>query len=191
MESISSVFGLALFSLLVACAPPASEVPEPEVTKAPEAKLGSDTDESVPLVDLLNAKQPMPGLLSGGQPTTEQLAAAAQAGYRTVITLRGEGELADRDEEREVEELGMVFQALPISGKEALNEANARSLGNLLNDPQAQPILLHCGSGNRVGGLLALKAHFVDGLPPEEALAFGMSSGLTSLEETVRERLGL
>ena len=39
--------------------------------------------------------------------------------------------------------------------------------------------------------MLALKAHWIDGEEPEAALEFGLSAGLTSLENPVRELLGL
>ena len=52
-------------------------------------------------------------------------------------------------------------------------------------------MLLHCGSGNRVGALLALKAFWLDGGSAEEALEVGLAGGVTRLEPTVRELLGL
>jgi protein tyrosine phosphatase (PTP) superfamily phosphohydrolase (DUF442 family) len=50
------------------------------------------------------------------------------------------------------------------------------------------PVLLHCGSGNRVGAVLALR-HSLSGASEEEAIAFGNDAGLTKLEDVVRERL--
>jgi len=49
-------------------------------------------------------------------------------------------------------------------------------------------VLVHCGSGNRVGALLALRAS-LDGADDEKALALGREGGLSSLEGVVRERL--
>ena len=46
------------------------------------------------LIQLPNAKQPAPGLLTGGQPTEADLQAAAAAGYKTVINLRPGSEMA-------------------------------------------------------------------------------------------------
>ena len=51
------------------------------------------------------------------------------------------------------------------------------------------PVLLSCGSSNRCGALLALKAYFVDGKSKDQALAFGRSGGLKALEPTVTARL--
>jgi len=48
--------------------------------------------------------------------------------------------------------------------------------------------LLHCGSGNRVGALLALLKSS-QGASDEAALEYGISAGLTGLEPVVRARL--
>ena len=49
------------------------------------------------------------------------------------------------------------------------------------------PVLLHWGSGNRVGAILALR-HSLSGADDEEAFSYGRSAGLTGLEPVVRER---
>ena len=51
--------------------------------------------------------------------------------------------------------------------------------------------VLYCGSGNRVGALIALRAHLIEGIGAEEALALGKEAGLTRLEPKVREALSL
>ncbi|SVC09755.1 uncharacterized protein METZ01_LOCUS262609, partial [marine metagenome] len=47
----------------------------------------------------------------------------------------------------------------------------------------------YCASGNRVGGLLALKAYWLDGVEPDDALEIGRQAGLTGLESAVQELL--
>jgi protein tyrosine phosphatase (PTP) superfamily phosphohydrolase (DUF442 family) len=76
---------------------------------------------------------------------------------------------------------------LPIAGKDAISFDNARKLDGLLKEYPG-PVLVHCGSGNRVGALLALRAS-LDGADDEKALALGREGGLSSLEGVVRERL--
>jgi protein tyrosine phosphatase (PTP) superfamily phosphohydrolase (DUF442 family) len=49
-------------------------------------------------------------------------------------------------------------------------------------------VLVHCGSSNRVGAVFALRAK-MNGANDEDALAFGKSAGMTSLESTVKTRL--
>lgn len=117
-----------------------------------------------------------------------QLEAARDAGYETVINLRLETEPGAKREE--VEGLGMGYVALPIAGKEGLTRENAQELAWALGEATS-PVLLHCGSSNRVGALLALKAFYIDGMEPRDALELGLESGLKSLEPEVRQQLGL
>ena len=126
--------------------------------------------------------------LAGGQPTADELAALAEQGFETVINLRMPDEDATTAEV--AEELGMNYVSLPIDGSAGLTEENAIAFAELLGELEG-PAVVHCGSGNRVGAMYALKAFYVDGMSSEEALAVGQEAGLTSLEDSVREQLGL
>lgn len=153
--------------------------------------LAAAADEpGTPRIEIMNALTPLPGVLSGGQVTEEQLAEAAAAGYRTVVNLRTSEEPLEWDEPARVEELGMRYVALPIAGAEGVTRDNAEKLARILGEAE-RPLLLHCGSGNRVGALFALKAYYLEGEDPETALAIGLDAGLTKLEPKVREVLGL
>ena len=153
---------------------------------------GSIWAESPPVAELQirNAKTPIEGVTSGGQPTEDELHQAAELGYQTVVNLRTEAEEMPFDEAELVESLGMHYVSLPVAGSEGINAENARALAEVL-DRSARPILLHCGSGNRVGALFALKAYAVDGKDAATALQVGRDAGLTRLEPVVREKLGL
>jgi len=137
-------------------------------------------------LELPNLKAPDEGLYSCGQPTLEQLRQLHEKGIRTIISLRGEGE-CDFDERAAVEALGMTFYQIPIAGPGDISEENARRLSQIMDAPGERPILVHCGSGNRVGALYALKAFHCDGCDPEDAVARGRSAGLTQLEPLVRQ----
>ena len=153
---------------------------EPSEAHAP---AGDDWAKLLP-----NARRPLDGVVSGGQPSEEQLAAAAAAGYRTVINLRMPSEDGLPGEAERVAELGLDYLSLPIDGADGITEDNARELAQALETAE-RPLLLHCGSGNRIGALLALSAYHVDGKSAEESIQFGLDSGLTRLEPVVRERL--
>jgi len=147
----------------------------------------AEESESQSLTALLpNGKEPLPGIIVGGQPTVEQLDEAARLGLKTVINLRTEGESdVDRDE---VEARGMAYVALPIGSADDLNAENAATLSEVLAEAE-RPVMVHCGSGNRVGALFAVKAFHVDGLEAQEALEFGREAGMTRLEEAVSAHL--
>jgi protein tyrosine phosphatase (PTP) superfamily phosphohydrolase (DUF442 family) len=110
----------------------------------------------------------------------------AKSGYVAVIDLRTAGESRGLDESTVVEDLDMDYVSLPI-GPDGISFENARTLDELIKGYE-DPVLVHCGSSNRVGALLALRAS-LDGADDEAALAAGREGGLTRLEPTVLEVL--
>lgn len=131
---------------------------------------------------------PRAGLYTAGQPAASDWAAIAARGIGTVVNLRTPGEMDGRDEAAEVRAAGMRYVAIPVAGAEGVNETNARRLGEVLRAVEG-PVLVHCASGNRAGGLLALMAARDEGLPAEQALALGRAAGMTSTEARVRAAL--
>ena len=130
---------------------------------------------------------PRAGLLCAGQPDAAAWVDYAKAGYRTVISLRSASELVGRDEASEVRAAGMEFKQLPVDGLADMDFGHADALGEMLSTLES-PVLVHCGSGNRVGALLAL-LEFRRGADSEAALSFGRRAGLTGAEAHVRAQL--
>lgn len=130
---------------------------------------------------------PVNGITSAGQPDEPALRVFAGSGYAAVIDLRTAGEDRGLDEQAVVEGLGMQYLSLPI-GRDGITFENAKALDELLA-AYDQPVLVHCGSANRVGALLALRAS-MKGADDEQALEAGREGGLTGLEGKVREALG-
>lgn len=122
---------------------------------------------------------------SAGQPSKDDLVEIAEQGYVAVIDLRMPNEDRGLDETSEVESLGMEYIALPIAASDGLTVANANTLAAMIEKYDA-PVLVHCGSGNRVGALMALQASD-DGASADEAIEIGKEFGLTRLEGKVRE----
>lgn len=153
---------------------------------APLFQRGAEPAELSPIPE---ARQPLPGVVTGGAPSAEQLRAAQALGYQTVISLLPSQE-RDEGAPEAVEQLGMRFVSIPIAGADDLTEENARELGRVLRSAE-RPLILHCASGNRSGALLALAAFYVEGVSAESALELGLRAGLTSLRPAVEARLGL
>lgn len=129
--------------------------------------------------------RPREGLLVAGQPGSGDWSALAASGVRTVVNLRPEGELKGRDERAEVAAAGMRYVELPVSGPADITPENAKALSALLAQADG-PVLVHCASGNRVGGLLAV-AMAQNGMTTAQALDFGRSAGMKSIEGRARE----
>jgi len=130
---------------------------------------------------------PERGFVSTGQPDSEVLEQVAAAGFVAVVDLRTDGEDRGIDEQSEVERLGMQYVSLPVSGSADFSFAKAAELDRLLGEFDG-PVLLHCGSGNRVGALFALRAS-LNGASADEALEEGTRAGLTRSKSLVEQRL--
>lgn len=154
-----------------------------------EPAPASGTHVDIAVVAESGQVTPVNGITSSGQPDEAALRVFADAGYVAVIDLRGVDE--DRgmaDEKATVEALGLDYVALPISSRAEINFDNAKELDAVLQGIDG-PVLLHCGSGNRVGAMLALRRS-LHGADNDQSIAYGKDAGLTGLEGVVRERLG-
>lgn len=131
--------------------------------------------------ELPGLRQPRPGLYTGGQPAAEAWGAMAAAGVATVINLRPEAELAGRDEAAEVRAAGMAYHQIPVAGADGITAENADRLWSLLKEAKG-PVVVHCASGNRVGGLLSVALARHGGVGADGALALGREAGMASTE---------
>ncbi len=91
------------------------------------------------------------------------------------------------DEESAVQQLGMTYHNIPISGPQDLTDAAVELLLEMLDEAPGKT-LIHCASSNRVGAMLALAAQ-KKGATVEQALAIGRSGGLTRMEPMVAQIL--
>lgn len=131
-----------------------------------------------------NFNQPAANLITGGQPSQADLKRLKAAGVSKVINLRGPDEAVAFDEQAAAEALGMTYISLPVAGAGDVTVDKARALYQHLQGDDK--ILIHCASGNRVGALLAIGAHDINGKAVTESLAFGRAAGLSSLEPKVQ-----
>jgi uncharacterized protein (TIGR01244 family) len=131
---------------------------------------------------------PVGGISSSGQPDATSLGVFADSGYAVVIDMRGPDENRGMDDfPGAVEATGMDYVAFPVVGKDAISFETAEKLDELLQGIDG-PVLMHCGSGNRVGAVLALRES-LNGADDDAAIAFGKDAGMTRLEPKVREVL--
>lgn len=182
MHKTIAIFACSLIACAAATAPAPPAADQTAAVPAAEAAV-----TTTPSIGLPNESAPLPGVLTGGVPGAAQLERAHAAGYKTVISLLPEQEAGD--EASLARAAGLRFWSIPIAGASDLTEANALQLSAAMNERGAQPLIIHCASGNRVGALLALKAYFVDHASKEEAIALGERAGLKSLKGAVEAQL--
>lgn len=127
---------------------------------------------------------------SAGQPTEADLAALVHKGVRTIINLRHPTESTHFDEANVVATLGMRYANLPVSGAHDLTQETIANFSRELTEARSRgPVLVHCGSANRVGAVIALEQAWVHRQSAEAALAAGRAAGLAGLEPAVIELL--
>ena len=114
--------------------------------------------------------------------------ALAKAGIELVINLQPDDELSF-DEAAAVTRAGMQYEHLPINGVADLKQLKILAFDNILRQHHGKKIALHCGSGNRVGAAIALRAGWLRGRKMDTAMERGRSHGLTKLEDEVYKRL--
>ena len=144
----------------------------------------------VDLVDVVAAGEvePVDGITASGQPDEDALKVFADSGYSVVIDMRGPDEDRGMDDyEGAVESTGMQYLAFPVVGAGQVSLETAAKLDEVLQGLDG-PVLMHCGSGNRVGAVLALRES-LNGANDEESIQFGEDAGMTRLEPRVREVL--
>jgi uncharacterized protein (TIGR01244 family) len=131
-----------------------------------------------------------PGLAVAGQPTPEALRGLEAMGFRTIVNLRPETE-GPPDERAVVEAQGLRYVSIPFTA-DTFSLADVEALEKVLDDPAAGPVLLHCGSSNRVGGAWAV-IQARKGKSLEVAVAAGRAAGLHSpqMEAAVARVLGV
>jgi uncharacterized protein (TIGR01244 family) len=141
-------------------------------------------------LEIVNVRTPSDHMVTGGQLTQEQMVALHEQGYETFINLRPVEEEGTGWEEEFTVAQGISFTRIPVAGAADVSRESAERLAEALSSSGSTAVV-YCKSGNRVGALLALKAHYVDGQSGEDALQFGLDAGLTRLEPLVRELLEL
>ncbi len=150
------------------------------------ACAGPSTGGELP--DIANARAPAPGIVTAGRLAADDIATLQEAGIRHVIDLTPDAETPGFDEATAVRGAGLAYANLPLAGAADLTRENVQAFDTMLREA-GQPVLVHCGSGNRVGAMAALRAAWIDGQPLEQAIATGREWGLTGLEDEVRQRI--
>lgn len=127
--------------------------------------------------------------VSAGQPDQAGLERAKAAGISAVINLRPAAEDPSFDTAAAAKALGLSYVELPVAGPADFTLATVKRFDQLLREVGAQPTLIHCASGNRVGALMALRARWIEQRTAEEAMAIGAASGLTRMAAAVEPLL--
>lgn len=149
--------------------------------------MTSEADAQPP-VRLPNGFSPFRGVLTAGQPSASQITQLAQFGTKTVIDLRLPDEPRGFDEPAAVRAAGMTYHNIPVAPG-TLGDREFDELRALLGDESARPLLVHCGSANRVGALLIPHMVLDEKRSLDDALELAHQVGLRSNDLTSAARI--
>jgi uncharacterized protein (TIGR01244 family) len=117
---------------------------------------------------------------TAGQPKDTAFAKLAENGYRSVLSLRTGSEGIDLAHEKEmVEKAGLRFINIPVQSSAPEPEQVGEFI-TAVKDKTNQPMLIHCGSANRVGAFWMIYRVIDQGWPEDKALEEAIAIGLTS-----------
>lgn len=119
-------------------------------------------------------------IATGGQPTDAAFAKLAANGYHSVLNLRTASEGVDLKHEQEaIEKAGMRYVNIPVVSS-APKPEQVDEFIKAVKDKENQPMLIHCGSANRVGAFWMIYRVIDQGWPEDKALDEATKIGLTS-----------
>jgi len=140
-------------------------------------------------LDMKNDREPMENIITGGQPSEADLKTLAEQGVEMIVNFRAPGEFDEFDEGVVVESLGMAYLNIPIPKmKNDLTPENARLLHDALHSADG-PVVLHCRSGMRAGGMLALDQFYFHGASEEEAIALGVKAHTEQVADVIEDSI--
>ena len=135
-------------------------------------------------LSMKNKANPFQNVVTGGQPSIEDLKALKEQGVTNIINLRPVGEFDGFNEAEEAKKLGLKYTVIPVASFNDISVENATILNDLLKENSGKT-LVHCASSNRVGALFAVKAKYIDKKNNSDAISEGKSAGMYSLEKKV------
>jgi uncharacterized protein (TIGR01244 family) len=155
---------LLLFVLALCAAPGASQSPAPQATQSPAPAAGA-------IAGIRNFTKVDSTIACGGAVTAEAFDALKQAGYKSVVNLRGATEQGNDIEaaKKAAEAAGLTYFHLPFVPT-APDMAMLDEFLKLVVKPENQPVMLHCASGGRASMFWAVKRVMVDGWSIEKAM---------------------
>jgi len=129
-----------------------------------------------------NASEPVPGLVTGGQPMAPHLAALRQAGCRVVLDCRDPMEPRPLREPEDATAAGLEYLCVPVGHSRGDDTTLTQIRDALKANFGTKPILFHCASGNRVGAALIPYLMLDQGFTEEDAVTTAMRVGMRNAE---------
>src|SRR5258708_27597370 len=125
-----------------------------------------------------NAAEPIAGIVTGGRPSPEHLAALKRAGCKVVIDLREPMEPQPFRTPEGVVQAGLEYKSIPV-GHGSIADATFGSLLAAMRELAGKrPTFVYCSSGNRVGAGLIPYFMLEQGVRKSVAVTQAMRGGI-------------
>lgn len=134
------------------------------------------------LVGVPNAREPVSGLVTGGQPSLDHLARLKRAGCEVVIDFRDPMEPQPFKTPDAVRAAGLEYRNIPVGHGTIAAATFAAILAAARELAGKKRAFVYCSSGNRVG--VGLIPYFIveQGMGEEEAIEQAMAMGMRSAD---------
>lgn len=129
------------------------------------------------LAGVPNANQATVTVITGGQPSAAHFRALKAAGVEVVIDIRDPMEPRGFDEVALLKELGLEYVNIVVTDAH-LSDGTLDAVTAAMRRSEGRSTLVHCASGNRVGGALIPWLILDQGMTEEEATMAAMRMGL-------------
>jgi protein tyrosine phosphatase (PTP) superfamily phosphohydrolase (DUF442 family) len=134
------------------------------------------------IAGVANANEPVPGLVTGGQPHLPHLAALKQAGCDLVLDCRDPMEPRPVREPEDIEAAGIEYVSIPVGHSRGDDETLRRIRELMRANVGKRKVFYHCASGNRCGATLIPYLMLDQEFTEDEAVNTAMRMGTRSAE---------
>ncbi len=126
-------------------------------------------DESI-LQEIYNYRRLTDLIATAGQPSEEELAAVARAGFEVVVNLAlHDVEYSLPDERQTVESLGMGYVHIPVVWERPLR-ADLERFFEIMDDLAGKHVFVHCAANKRASVFMALYRQLRQVWPPDATM---------------------
>ena len=137
--------------------------------------------------NIKNYTRAAPFVGTAGKLTSDGVKEAQDLGFKLIIDIRQPTEGGVKEEQAQAATLGLAYQNIPFA-KDETAWRQVEEIEALLAESSNYPVLIHCGSANRVGAFWALY-RYRPGVPAQIAIEEGRAIGLKSREAQTRALL--
>ena len=129
------------------------------------------------LQGVVNAYQALPKVLTGGQPNPDHFRALKEAGVVVILDIRDPMEPRGFDQQALMEELGFEYIVIVVSDF-TMTDETLDQIRSVMQQSEDKEVLVHCQSGNRVGGALIPYLMLDRGFTEDDATTAALRMGL-------------